>query len=82
MCSNKYKPVMSNTLIKATCSEGGCFHEDFLDAKEGLLPDKDDDGVSRASNIVIPGKTANKEKVVFVLLKKPVTFKGVAKNYY
>mmetsp|Transcript_17475 Transcript_17475/g.12494 ORF Transcript_17475/g.12494 Transcript_17475/m.12494 type:complete len:147 (-) Transcript_17475:143-583(-) len=68
MCSNKYKPVMSNAMIQATCGKGGAFYEDYVDAKEGLLPDKNDDGVSTAKDVLIQGKNAQKENVKFVLL--------------
>lgn len=79
MVSQEWSPMLSNSVIKATCAEGRIFENAYEAAREGILPAKGA-GVHTQKDVLIEKK--GKNEVVFVLLKEPVLFKGKLKSYY
>lgn len=79
MVSQGWAPVMSNSVIKATCAEGKPFENAYDAAREGLLPAKGA-GVHTETNVLIDKK--GKNEVVYVLLREPILFKGKLKAFY
>ena len=79
MVSQGWAPVMSNSIIKATCGRGGVFEQAYIAAEDRKKPAAGA-GVHTANNVTIDKK--GKNEVVFVLLREPVTFEGRLKSYY
>jgi len=79
LVSEGWAPVMSNSVIKATCARKQVFENAYEAAQEGLLPAKGS-GVHSEENVAIEKK--GKNEVVYVLLKEPVLFKGKLKAFY
>ena len=79
MVSQGWTPVMSNSVIQATCSKGGVFEQAYIAAEDGRKPAAGA-GVHTANNITIAKK--GKNEVFFVLLRDPVTFEGRLKSYF
>ncbi|MFN9909471.1 MAG: hypothetical protein ACK56F_25695 [bacterium] len=79
MVSQGWAPVMSNSVIKATCAEKKPFENAYDAAREGILPAKGA-GVHTEMDVLIEKK--GKNEVVFVLLREPVSFKGKLKAFY
>lgn len=80
MVSPGWAPVTSNAIIKATCGKNGVFEQAYLAAHDGKLPAKNA-GVHVADNVNIE-KKGNKNEVVFILLREPITFAGYLKAYH
>ena len=66
MVSSGFKPVDSNTVIKATCGKKKVFEQAYLAASDGMKP-AEGAGVHAAEDVVIDKK--GKQEVVFVLLR-------------
>jgi hypothetical protein len=79
MVSQGWAPVMSNSVIKATCGEGKIFENAYDAAQEGLLPAK---GAGVHTEMNVPIEKKGKNEVVYVLLKEPILFKGKLKAFY
>ena len=79
MVSQGWSPVMSNSVIKATCGRNGVFEQAYIAAEDKKKPAAGA-GVHTANNVTIEKKDQN--EVVFVLLREPVTFSGFLKSYY
>lgn len=78
LVSQGWAPVMSNSVIKATCAEKQVFENVYDATKEGIIPSQGQ-GVHGESNVNIEKK--GKNEVVYVLLREPVLFKGKLKAY-
>ena len=79
MVSSGFKPVDSNSVIKATCAKNKVFEQAYLAANDGMLP-AEGAGVHSAENVDVHKK--GKHEVVFVLLRQPISFKGFLKSYF
>jgi hypothetical protein len=66
MVSEGWAPVLSNALIKETCSRGKAFYEAYEAARKGVLPAANA-GVLVEQNVRIEKKGTH--EVVFVLLR-------------
>ena len=79
MISDGWPAMMSNTVLNATCNKGQPFHEAYLAASKNILPTKNS-GITRASEVKI--EKMGLQEVVFVLLYKPIEFKGLKQYYF
>ena len=79
MVSDGWAPVLSNSIIQATCGKGMAFYDAYEAARKGILPAQNA-GVLVEQNVKIDKKGPN--EVVFVLLREPVTFPGLTKLFY
>lgn len=79
MVSEGWAPVLSNSMIAATCGKGQAFYDAYEAARDGILPAKNA-GVMVQKQVKIEKR--GQFEVVFVLLRQPVLFKGVHKTFY
>ena len=78
MVSEGWAPVLSNSVITATCGVGKPFHDAYEAARKNVMPAKNA-GVLTQENVRIEKKGVH--EVVFVLLRQPIQFQGTTKYY-
>ena len=77
MISDGWGAVYSNFVLSATCGKGQPFYEAYEAARKGVLPAKNAGVITE--DVKIDKKGLN--EVVFVLLRQPVMFEGLTKNF-